>query len=112
MELQDALGKMSHEIAAKLGVADEKEVDPKPRMGEYQAHYRQFLEPVVRMLRASHGGSIEVNLCLPQNFDLQTLFDKWFGIESSDGAFLFQDHNYTQKLLGRWNVNYEGKFDS
>lgn len=113
MELQGALETMSNEIAAKLGVADEKEVDLKPMMGEYQDHYRQFLGPVVQALRASHGGRIiKVNLAVPQNFDLQLLFDKWFTVKSSDGAFLFQDHDYTQKLMGHWEVQYEGKLDS
>jgi hypothetical protein len=104
------LQKMSNEIAAKLGVADEKEVDPKPRMEDYKEHYRQFLGMVVPMLAGSQGGStiIEVNLDVAQNFDLQTLFDKWFARKKSDGAFLFQDNDYTQKLLGRWNVQYEG----
>jgi hypothetical protein len=111
MELQDALKKLSNEIADKLGVANEKEVDPKPRMKEYQEHYRQFLESL-RMLPGLHGGSISAEvtkLTVPQNLDLQNLFDECFARDESDGAFLFQDHAYTQKLLGRWNVQYEGK---
>jgi hypothetical protein len=114
MELQDALKKLSNEIATKLGVANEKEVDPKPRMKEYQKHYRQFLE-MARMLPGLQGGSISAEvtkLTVPQNFDLQNLFDEWFAREESDGAFLFQDHAYTQKLLGRWNVQYEGKLEA
>jgi hypothetical protein len=114
MELQDALKTMSNEIAAKLGVADEKEVDPKPRMKEYQDHYQQFLGTVLRMLSGLQGGSSSevIKLTVPQNFDLQNLFDEWFAREESDGAFLFQDHACTQKILGRWNVQYEGKLES
>jgi hypothetical protein len=111
MELQGALEKISNEIAAKLGV-DEKEEDPKPRMEDYQEHYRQFLGMASSsLLVPQRGSSSEVNLTVPQNFELQTVFDKWFAKKKSDGAFLFQDHGYTQKLLGRWNVQYEGELE-
>ena len=111
MEIQDKYDALSNEVTAKLCVAvEEKEVDPKPRMQEYLDHYQQFLQRVVPMLSGSQGG--KVDLTVPQNFNLQTLFDKWFDREKSDGAFLFKDHDYIQKLLGHWNVEYEGKLKS
>jgi hypothetical protein len=70
------------------------------------------LEKISNEIAAKLGGSSsEVNLTVPQNFELQTVFDKWFAKKKSDGAFLFQDHGYTQKLLGRWNVQYEGELE-
>lgn len=106
-ELKD---KLANQIAAKLGVDDEKEeAVPKATMlKEYQEHYRKFLRPVVQLLSGSQrGSSAEVKLTVPQNFELQTLFERWFTFRKSDGAFLFQDDNYMQKLVSRWNVQYD-----
>ena len=113
MEIQDKYDALSDKLADKLGVAnEEKEVDPKPRMDEYLDHSKQFLRTMVRMLSSSGPQGGNVVLTVPQNFKLQTLFDKWFDQGNSDGAFLLKDDNDTQKLLSHWIVQYEGKRES